>query len=305
MKNVIKKIFAFAMSFTLLGASSALKSSDKQQTDNTVVASAASNNDVTKIFTDVKEGKWYVSAIQFVYDRQIMSGKSANIFATESLLTRGEFATALYNMAGRPKTDYNQIFNDVPPGQWYTDPVLWTYYWGISSGYGNGNYGVSDSITREQLATMLYKYETNFKKRTCSAPTDALKNFSDVSKVSSWALDPMRWAVSQKVISGKSNGTLEPQGTATRAECAQIIKNYLGGSCIDPVSKTYTIKSSNGAKVRNNANISGTQIGALAKGSVVAYDQTSSANGYIWYHIISVDAKSGSWGSYSGWVANV
>ncbi|WP_295088374.1 S-layer homology domain-containing protein [Ruminococcus sp.] len=227
MKNIIKKISAFAMAFTILGTGAATTKIVSPQTDNSIVATAASQNDVTKIFKDVKAGKWYVSAIQFVYDRQIMIGKSSNIFDPEALLTLGEFATVLYNMAGKPETDYNSIFNDVPDGQWYTDSVLWTYYWGIAKGTGNGNFGVNTPITREQLVTMLYKYETIYKKRPCDTPSNALKNFTDANKVSDSSKDAMCWAISKKIISGKGNNILDPQGTATRAECAQIIKNYL------------------------------------------------------------------------------
>ncbi|WP_024861702.1 S-layer homology domain-containing protein [Ruminococcus flavefaciens] len=146
---------------------------------------------------------------------------------------------------------------------------------------------------------MLYNYEMKFKKRPFNAPSNALDKFDDRKNVSSWALTPMIWAISQGILSGKGNNKLAPNDIATRAVCVQIIYKYSGDSSI------YIIKSSNGAKVRNSASISGTQIGALAKSSVVTYDQSVTENGYIWYHIISVDAPNGSWDNYSGWVANV
>ena len=235
-----------------------------------------------------------------------MGGVSTDIFGTGRILSRAQFASVIYNMAGRPATDYNPFLNDVSANQWYTKPVLWVFYWGIASGYRNGNFGVNDNITREQLATMLYNYEIKFKKHSCYAPAYALKNFSDVNKVSSWALDPIRWAFYNKIITANSKGLLDPQGAVTRAECAQIIYNYFVNPSTPPVPDIkYTIKSKNGASVRDSAGTSGKKIGALAQGSVVYYDKTADANGYIWYHIVSVEAKNGSWGSHSGWVANV
>lgn len=264
--------------------------------------------DLTKYdftFEDVSASDWFYNAVQYVYKNNIMSGTSARTFEPNATLTRAQFVTVLYNMEGEPAYNNNRTFYDVSQGQWYTAPILWAADKGIASGYGNGNFGVNDKVTREQLITMLYNYETTYKKHSCYAPADALKNCSDASKVSSWALDPMRWAFYNKIISGKSNGKLDPQGTATRAECAQIIYNFKGKKTA-PVLNKYTIQDKNGASVRKSAGTSGTKTGALAKGSVVTYDETANANGYTWYHIASVEAKSGSWGSYStGWVANV
>lgn len=227
MKDVIKKISAFTMAFTLLGTGTAITSSIAPQLNCVITASAAES--VTSKFSDVNPGDWFAEAVQFVYDRYIMNGTSDNTFSPQAEVTREQFVTALFNMADDPQkydNTYDNCFTDVGKDKWYTTPIMWAYHWGITSGYGS-KFGVGDKISREQLVTMLYNYETKFKKRPCNAPTNALDKFKDRRDVSGFALTPMRWAVSQKIISGKGDNKLAPNDTATRAECAQVIKNYL------------------------------------------------------------------------------
>jgi len=197
---------------------------------------------VTGTFSDVCEGKWYVNAIQVCYDQHIMIGKGKDpendgkqIFDPNGTITRAEFATVLYNMSLKPDVDFVNIFPDVQDeSAWYAKPILWLYSKEIASGYGNGYFGVSDPITREQMALMLYKYSiyqnSMYDRLDMSYREDALQRFGDVDKISSWADTAMKWAVSQGAICGSAHEVplLNPKGNATRAECAAMIKNLFG-----------------------------------------------------------------------------
>ena len=183
---------------------------------------------VVEPFTDVRNGAWYVSAVQYVYENGIMTGKTATTFAPNDNLTRAEFATVLYSQAGKPAVDYRPIFKDVAQGAWYTSPVLWAYDNRIVSGYANGSFGTSDKITREQLALMMYKYAQT-KGYDTTVDDSILSSFSDEADISSWARKAIQWAASHGIMSGKGKGVdgkpmLDPKGNATRAECAAMIK---------------------------------------------------------------------------------
>lgn len=123
-------------------------------------------------------------------------------------------------------------FSDVADEKWYTSPIIWTYESGIVSGYGNGKFGVSNNVTREQLAKMLYAY-AQFKGCDMTFNEKAIDSYGDSSKVSSWAKTAMNWAISKGIMSGKGNAgadlstyKLDPLGTATRAECASMINKF-------------------------------------------------------------------------------
>ena len=180
-------------------------------------------------FSDVKEDDWYYEAVKYVYENEYMSGYSANAFAPNDSLSRGQFARILYNMNGVPEVEYQPVFEDVPDGEWYTDGIMWAYENGIVSGYGDGNFGTNDPITREQLTFMMYRYAKLIGYDVESQAE--LNDFSDMDEVSSYAEESMRWAVDKRIVNGKVTGSekyLDPKGTATRAECAQIIKNFVG-----------------------------------------------------------------------------
>ena len=186
---------------------------------------------VEEKFTDVPQGAWYVSAVQYAYDNGIMTGKTATTFAPNANLTRAEFATVLYSQAGKPAVTYRPIFKDVAQGAWYTSSVLWAYDNGIVSGYANGSFGTSDKITREQLALMMYKYAQT-KGYDTTVDDSILSSFSDEAAISSWARKAIQWATSHGIMSGKGKGAdgkplLDPKGNATRAECAAMIKKLL------------------------------------------------------------------------------
>lgn len=179
-------------------------------------------------FTDVEEDDWYYSAVAYVYENNYMNGYSDTTFAPKDTLTRAQFARILYNLNGNPEVEYQNAFEDVPDGEWYTDGIIWAYENGIVSGYGDGTFGTFDPITREQLTFMMYRY-AEFKDYDTTV-TEELNGFADCDEVSSYAVNSMKWAVGNRIVNGKLNGEatlLDPKGTATRAECAQIIKQFM------------------------------------------------------------------------------
>lgn len=177
-------------------------------------------------FTDVPEDKWYYEAIKYVYMNNIMSGLTDSLFSPEEKLTRAQFAVTLYRMTGSPKVEYTNKFSDVLDDQWYTEGVLWASETGIVRGYEDGSFGTNDLITREQMAVMVYRY-ADYMKYDISQTGD-LGAFDDEASISAFAVDAMKWAVGAGLITGKDDGTkIDPQGTATRAECAAIITRFM------------------------------------------------------------------------------
>lgn len=176
-------------------------------------------------FDDVAQDAWYYDYIAYVYTQSIMSGKEVNTFAPEDQLTRAELATILYSIAGKPVVSYTAVFGDVPAEQWYTDAIIWASQKGIVSGYGNGLFGTTDVVTREQMVLMLNKFAVQ-ERREMSYDMNALEAFGDHTSVSGWAKQSMAWAVKHGMISGKDNGIV-PQGYATRAEASAILYRYM------------------------------------------------------------------------------
>lgn len=172
-------------------------------------------------FSDVQSNTWYSDAINYVVSEGIMIGVSENSFAPNEKLSRAMLAQILYNLEDKPVVNTESIFTDVEKDTWYTDAVAWATDKGIIKGYGNGKYGPNDNITREQLAVMLYRYAGS------PVTSGNMNGFVDANKVSDYAKDAMTWAVEQGVIRGKGENNLDPTDQASRAEVAQMFKNYL------------------------------------------------------------------------------
>ena len=174
-------------------------------------------------FTDASSDAWYYSALKFVYQNDIMTGMDATTFGVSVEIPRAQFITMLYRMAGKPAVTYSAVFPDVKEGAFYTSAVLWANSVGIVKGYQNGNFGPSDSVTREQIAVMLYRY-ASYKNYDVSTTANLL-TYPDAARVSKFAVDAMEWAVGSKIISG-SKGYLNPQSNAKRVECAAMIMRF-------------------------------------------------------------------------------
>lgn len=174
-------------------------------------------------FQDVSGG-WFYDYVKYVYDRGIMTGLNQTIFGPAEILSRGQFATILYRMAGEPDVSYNNVFPDVPNGAFFTLPVIWAYNNNIITGYQNGNFGPPDLATREQIAVLMYRYAQSSGLDT--QDKGDINSFPDASKVSSFSKEAMQWAVGSGMIQG-DQGKLNPQGRLSRAQCATIITRFM------------------------------------------------------------------------------
>ena len=176
-------------------------------------------------FKDVKESDWFYEAVSYAVENGLMSGMSEDIFAPNTPLTREMLAVVLYNVEGQPESTEANTFTDVKGDMWYTDAILWANENGIVAGYDNGAYGVGDFITREQFAAILYRY-AQFKGYDTTQGGMAVREFSDYENISDYARPAMAWAVNAGIMGGMDDGTLMPQGKATRAEAATMLMNF-------------------------------------------------------------------------------
>ena len=175
-------------------------------------------------FTDVST-HWALDAISYAWDNDLMNGVGDNKFDPEGTLNRAMLVTILYRLEGEPAVTAANPFTDVPAGQWYTNAIIWAAENKIVDGYGNGLFGPLDEITREQMAKMLFAY-TQFKKYDTTKAND-LAAYTDASSVSTWALESMKWANAEGLITGTTTTTLNPGGNAKRAEAATILMRYM------------------------------------------------------------------------------
>lgn len=174
-------------------------------------------------FTDVKPTDWFYTAVGHVYSEGLMAGISDTAFAPNLITTRGMVVTILHNMEGQPAAS-GVTFDDVPSDQYYAQPVIWAAANGIVSGYGNGRFGPNDPITREQMASILYRYAV-YKGYDTTTQAD-LSIFTDADQVSSYALEPLAWANAKSLINGVGNQLLDPRGSATRSQVASILMQF-------------------------------------------------------------------------------
>ena len=174
-------------------------------------------------FTDVAKDAWYFPAVEYVFNNGLMNGTTATTFAPNVNLNRAMMAAVLYNMEGGPDCDKSGLFSDVADGKWYTDAVNWAASNNIVSGMPDGTYAPDQALTREQMASILYRY-AEYKGIDVSARAD-LSTFTDGTTVSPWAQDVVQWAVAEKLMSGNGN-ELQPKGTASRAQVATVLMNY-------------------------------------------------------------------------------
>ena len=179
-------------------------------------------------FSDVVPGSWYEQGVIYAYEKGIMVGTSKTEFSPNTDTTRAMIVTILYRLEGSPDVDSTASFTDVPDNEWYTDAVAWAAQEGIVNGYGNGDFGPQDSITRQQLAAILCRY-TAYKGASVSANGWA-SAYPDAGSVSTWAVAAMQWAVKEGYITGSPvNGHvyLLPEASASRAQIATILTRYL------------------------------------------------------------------------------
>jgi uncharacterized repeat protein (TIGR02543 family) len=173
-------------------------------------------------YADVDVTEWYHEAIDYAILNQLMVGYNG-LFEPDSNLTRAMMAQILYNREGRPAATTSSIFPDVAYDRWYATAISWAAKSGVVIGYDDGTFQPDGYITREQLATMLWRYAG------APTPTQQTLDFQDADQVSSYARQALLWANENGIVIGKGSGILDPKGQAKRSEVAQMMMNFLRG----------------------------------------------------------------------------
>lgn len=178
------------------------------------------------VFYDVSRGDWYYKAVRFVHEKGIMEGTGTHYFSPEADLSRGMLATILYRLEGSPAVSGYSGFSDVADTAYYAKAVAWAKANGIVNGVTATAYEPDTAVTREELAAILCRYAA-FKGKDTAISYDYLAGFSDANTSHVYARPALNWAVAYDIINGQGNGVLAPRATATRAEVAQVLMNYL------------------------------------------------------------------------------
>lgn len=176
------------------------------------------------MFSDSSSDAWYGAAVEFVKDRELMSGTGNDKFSPESPMTRAMLVTVLHRMEGAPAPTKGNTFSDVPEGAYYTEAVTWAAEHGIVVGIGQGWFEPHSLITREQMAAIFYRY-ADYRGFAVSNLAE-ISDFPDSASVSAYAEEPIRWAIGAGLLVGNS-GRLLPAGQATRAQAAVVLMRFV------------------------------------------------------------------------------
>ncbi len=177
-------------------------------------------------FVDVAGSDWFYDAVAYVYQNGLMAGTSATTFEPNEDLTRAMMVTVLWAMEGGPVVNYRMDYDDVSDSDWYAEAVRWGTSEGVVNGVGDNRFDPDRSITREEMAVMLYAYAVRKGYDVSIGEDTNILSYADALEVSEWAIPAMQWACGSGVIGGKPGGVLDPTGTATRAEVATILRNF-------------------------------------------------------------------------------
>lgn len=180
--------------------------------------------DGTLPFVDVTERDWFYEDVVFAYDEGLFSGTSATTFSPNAEMTRAMLVTVLYRLAGQPAVSGRSGFADVVVNSYYEDAVTWAADNGIVTGISDSRFCPDENVTREQLATILYRYAQYMQYGTAAAAD--LTQFKDASVLSRYAQTAMEWAVAEKLVNG-AGGKLMPKDPATRAQVAAILHRFV------------------------------------------------------------------------------
>ena len=196
------------------------------EVSGTVAVYQLGSDDLTVLpFTDVNSDDWFLAAVQYVYENDRMAGTSSTTFQPEVNLTRAMAAQVLYNLEGQPAVTGDTTFTDAAAaGDWAVKAITWAEQTGVVAGIGDGLFAPTANVTREEFAQMMYNY-ASYKEYDLTLEGD-LSRFEDASAISGWAETAMSWANGSGLINGHDDGTIDPQGTTTRAQAASILMNF-------------------------------------------------------------------------------
>ena len=223
--------------FTMFNDSKVLKAGDASYTDAQMIVDYIENKlggtigeEYAKpqgrisVNTDIKGSDWFYEAADYVLSNGLMTGTSDTTFTPNGALTRGMLVTVLYRMAGSPKVEgkVSEKFSDCTDGSWYADAVLWASANKVVDGYEDGTFKPTKSITRQEMAKVLYGYD-KIGGKTAEGITEKL-TYTDLDAIADWALEAVTYCTAEKYLAG-SNGAFSPKGTATRAMGAKVLMN--------------------------------------------------------------------------------
>ena len=172
-------------------------------------------------FIDVDRDDWFYGDVEYVAKNGLFYGTSETTFSPDMPMTRGMLVTVLWRMIGEPEPSTLNSFEDVESGMYYEKAIAWAAEKDVVLGYGNGMFGPNDSMTREQMVTVMHRYAG------LPAPSQKNLQFVDAGKISFWAYDAVAWATGTGIVNGKPGGLFDPQGGATRAEVAAVFHRFL------------------------------------------------------------------------------
>lgn len=179
-----------------------------------------------KHFEDANYNEWYHEDLDYVVKKGLMNGVSLNKFEPHESTTRAMVVTILYRLENKPKVKSKNIFDDVEENTWYTDAIIWANSQGIVLGYGDDTFAPDQPITREEMVTVLYRYNEYKKYSTHTNSPQKIKAFSDYGDVSTWAFKAMKWACGEGIING-SDGLILPQDNTERCQIAAILHRFI------------------------------------------------------------------------------
>ena len=174
----------------------------------------------TADYTDVAADAWYADAVAYVSAQGLMTGTGSGAFSPDTTMSRAMLVTVLYRLSGSPAVSQAGSFTDVAEDAWYADAVAWASEQGVVNGTSATTFSPDDSVTREQMAALLYRY--------AGAPETAgdLSAYTDAGSISAYAVDAMGWCVQNGILNGTGGGKLSPAASATRAEVAAVLQRY-------------------------------------------------------------------------------
>ena len=180
-------------------------------------------------FDDAGRGDWFYDSVVYVYENGLMDGVSDTLFDPDGTVTRAQLVTMLWRLDGEPSVNYALPFTDVSGGEWYAEAVRWAAGEGIVNGVSDTEFAPNAAVTREQLAAILHRYAQHKGYDVSIGESTNILSYSDFASISEYAISAMQWACGEGIITGVTESTLEPRGTATRAQSAAILMRFIEG----------------------------------------------------------------------------
>lgn len=225
---------------------------------------AAWSVQVENLFADVAKDDWFYDAVSYVFDKELMTGTGKDTFSPDGVVTRGMMATILWRMEGKPEAAKLAGFADVKSNAYYAKAVDWAAENGIFTGYNATTFQPDTPISREQIAATMQRY-AKFKGLNMSLTND-LSQYVDAGQISSWAVDSLKWAVGNGLITGQTPRTIAPKAGTTRAQLATILRRFLQ----EDVRKPLADAAASGESAMNKVTVNAVDTAITMDGEVTA-----------------------------------